>query len=514
MFNGKRKYKVSDPVFYDSLIAEQKKCVRQHSQNVGEWLELGRLCEAKIDMTNYFARRNFWLRYFPQIILLIVFAATIFLYFNSPFMLMSWKFVLPACIIITCFSIWGYLLRYPLSGRKYFKKAIQLDPQCGNAYMYLGLIALRRYQKRRACRFWEQAIRLNADNKAKIERELKSIYEKEFISFFSKKSEEEIRVQGIIDHQLDQTRQLRSKNASLEQRVESLSAKVDQAKWELSRTAKQMDKEMKHHVSSIHKDYENKIAALQEEAKAEAQEMSQRDFIRLTTEIMESKAGLEEQSFKTAARAVENKVGKRSWQALSEQTRLYLATAEQVYTVLAKQEEKPDYSLVGMELCKALETEINQRLVTPFIVYLKGNTSKFLKIHQTSETKDKPFYFTYLAKVVDQVNYPEVISLTLGQYCFALGLTLEGDYALKEYGDFLDRICATSGTIIGKTFFNKLETVVKQYRNTIAHQSPMNKTEYVHLRELIFFGSDALLIACCKIENDKPLTKGQKQSIN
>jgi len=90
-------------------------------------------------------------------------------------------------------------------------------------------------------------------------------------------------MQGIIDHQLDQIRQLRIKNTNLEKRVESLSAKIDQTKW----------------------------------------------------------------------------------QAFSEQTRLYLVTAEQVYTVLTEQEEKPDYSLVGMELCKALETEINQRRAIP-----------------------------------------------------------------------------------------------------------------------------------------------------
>ncbi len=406
-----------------------------------------------------------------------------------------------AAIFTLILSRWLWLLRYPPSGAKYFKKAIKLDPQCSDAYMYLGMIALRRYQKRTACRFWEQAIRLNADSKAKIERELKSIYEKEFISFFKERSEKEIRMQGIIDQQLDQIRQLRSKNASLEKRVESLSAKADQAQWETSHKAKQLDKEMKHHVSSIHQDYENKIAVLQEEAKAEAQELAQRDFIRLTTEILESKAGLEEQSFTAAARATENIVGKRSWQAFSEQTRTYLATAEQVYTVLSEQEEKPDYSLVGMELCKALETEINQRLVSPFIAYLNGNMSDFLKIHQTGENKDKPYYFTYLAKVVDRENFPEVTSLTLGQYHFILKRTLQKDYALKEYGDFLDWICVASRAVFGKTFLGKLETVVKQYRNTIAHQSPMNKNEYDHLRKLIFSGNNSLLTNCCKIEN-------------
>jgi TolA-binding protein len=505
MFNGKRKHEVSDPAFYDSLITEQKKRARQHSQDAGEWLELGRLYEAKIDMILYFARRQFIFRYFLPIFALCILGTIGSYHFFAPqLMVNSWLFALTFAIYSFAAFVLIYLWfsRYPPSGGKYFKKAIQMDPQCGDAYMYLGLIALRRYQKRTACRLLEHALKLDVSNKNKIEQMLKFIYETEFMSFFKERSEKEIRMQGIIDHQRDQIRQLRSKNANLEKRVESLSAKVDEAKWKISRKAKQLDKEMKHHVSSIHKDYEKKIAALQEEAKAEAQELAQRDFIRLTTEILESKAGLEEQSFTAASKATENIVGKRSWQAFSEHTRLYLATAEQVYTVLAEQEEKPDYSLVGMELCKALETEINQRLVSPFIAYLNGNMSDFLKIHQTGETKDGPSYFTYLAKVVDQENYPEVTSLTLGQYLFILNLTLQDDYALKEYSDFLDWICAASGAVFGKTFLSKLETAVKQYRNTIAHQAPMNKNEYDHLRELIFSGNGSLLTTCCKIESN------------
>jgi len=502
MFSGKIKHAVSDPAFYGSLIAEQKKRIREHSQNAEQWLELGRLYEARIDMTNNFADKSLAIRcfLFAYALLTIFSACIVYFVFSNPNLTPS-SFIISmlTAIFVIVILRWLWLLRYPPSGSKYFKKAVQLDPQCGDAYMYLGLIAIRRYQKRNGCRLLEQALRLDASNKKKIEQLLKSIYEKEFISFFKERSEKEIRMQGIIDHQLDQIRQLRTKNANLEKRVESLSAKVDQAKWEISRKAKQLDKEMKHHVSSIKKDYENKIVVLKEEAKAEAQELAQRDFIRLTTEIMESKAGLEEQSFTAAARATENIVGKRTWQAFSEQTRLYLTTAEQVYTVLAEQEEKPDFSLVGMELCKALETEINQRLVSPFIAHLDGNMSEFLKTHQTGETKDRPLYFTYLAKVVDRTHYPEVTSLTLGQYHFILNLTLQQDYALKEYGDFLDWICAASGAVIAKPFSDKLETVVKQYRNTIAHQAPMNKNEYDHLRELVYSGSDALLIIVAKL---------------
>ena len=155
---------------------------------------------------------------------------------------------------------------------------------------------------------------------------------------------------------------------------------------------------------------------------------------------MESKACLEQQSFAASGKIAENIMGKHLWRKLSDQTRTYIATTEHVYTFITEKDESPDYSMVGMELCKALETEINRRLVEPFPMYLNGNKSEFLRVSQTGEHKDKPSYFTYLAKVVDQPNYPEFNSLTLGQYHFVLKLTLENDYALKEYSKFLDWI--------------------------------------------------------------------------
>jgi len=91
-------------------------------------------------------------------------------------------------------------LRYPPSGSKYFRKAISIDPDCGEAYMYMGLIALRRHQKRESCRLLEQAVRVGGDD-GRIERELKSIYEKEFTAFFHRKNENDIRQQKMIDQQ-------------------------------------------------------------------------------------------------------------------------------------------------------------------------------------------------------------------------------------------------------------------------------------------------------------------------
>jgi len=86
-----------------------------------------------------------------------------------------WTYICPLLIYSCCFNP-SLVFEVSPSGRKYYKKAIKLDPQCGDAYMYLGLIALRRYQKRNGCRLLEQAVHLDASNKKKIEHMLKSIY--------------------------------------------------------------------------------------------------------------------------------------------------------------------------------------------------------------------------------------------------------------------------------------------------------------------------------------------------
>lgn len=514
MFKGNKKYKVSDPAFYDSLIARQKKQACRNPNNAMEWVKLGCLCESKLDMMNCFAKRNLPIRYFLPVMVLLFLLTFAYAghFFPNFFKLSSFSDVVLSIFIVLYAISFPYLwfLRYPHSGSNFFKKAVSMDPDCGDAHMHLGLIALRRHQKKKACRLLEQAVRLNCNNKNKIEHKLKSIYEKEFLSFFKEKSEKKIRQQGIINHQLDQIRRLRSKNANLEKRVETLISKLDQARWETDHKAKLMNKEVKDYVGLIRKDYEDQVAAMKQVAREEAKELAERDFARLTMDILESKADLEVKSLATAGQRVEEKMGNCSWKALSEETRSYLATAEQVYTVLTEQEEKPDYSLVGMELCKALEVEINQKLVEPFTGFLNGNKAKFLKTNQTGEKQGRPTYFTYLAKVVDQINYPKVRSLTLGQYHFILKLTLEEDYALKDYGVFLDTVCATSGALIGKTFREKLETIVKRYRNVIAHRSSMNKKQYAHLKELVFSGNGALLNTCCVIKSINPCESSKR----
>jgi len=94
--------------------------------------------------------------------------------------------------------------------------------------MYLGQIALRKNQSTKAFHLLETAIKLKSKNRKKIQRDLKSLYEKEIISFLGERSEKEIKLQNIIDSQLDKIKNLRRQNSDLQRMNTGLSSKVGQ----------------------------------------------------------------------------------------------------------------------------------------------------------------------------------------------------------------------------------------------------------------------------------------------
>jgi len=500
-----KKYPESEPAQYDSIISGQRKRCRKNSRNAEEWLKLGQLFEDRLETFRGPAKRIPLVRFFfPAYLGLFLINAVI-----VPHLLFRYLFLLPTPDLI-CLSIYAVLmiillvhlwfLRYPPSGLKYFRKAVKIDPHCADAYAQLGRIALRRHQKKRACRLLEQAVRLGSGD-ARMEKQLNSIYAREFMAFFEQKSQRMIRQEGLIKRQREEIEALRSRISSLEGLKGRLRQRADQAKWEASRKTRVLTREMTNRIATIRKKHEAEIKAIQasQNALAEERELAQSEFMRLTTEIAEAKVVTEGRSLREASKRVRDRIGSDLWGYLLEQTQTYLATAEHTLELFTRDQDHPDYSLVGMELCKALETEINRSLVKPFAEHLNGNKERFLMVNQMGEAKGKPLYFTYLARLVDRKNYAEVTSLTLGQYHFILKRALDRDYALQEYLDFLGQIARTSEAVVGKSFLDKLETVAKTYRNAIAHGSPMSRTECLHLRRLVFADKDPLIGTCLQV---------------
>ncbi len=495
------KFKVSDPTFYDTLISEQKGKVRTDPNSAKKWLELGCLQEEKVKMTKCFAEKSFIIRWLVFFTFVLMFLISVVLYFlpSTWFNVISWNIILAAYIFSIISLIFMIIVRYPGSGSRYFRKVLSLDPDCADAYMYLGRIALRRYQKKRACFLFEKALKKGGGKN--IERELKTVYEKEFISFFNQQSKKQADLNKLLSTKDKEISWLQDELLAYKNKVENLTYKTKQIKWKTGQAVKQAGSDATTRIQVIRQDYEKQITDLElaMEAEEEKKETAKKKLSNLTMEIMEAKASNEKTSYEQFTKIIEGIMSTPRWQNLSNLTRSCLVTAEHAFSMLDKSSEDTDFSLVGMELCKALETEINKVLVQPFVKNFDGCQKEFLKVNQTGYGKDRPTYFTYLAKAVDNTNYPEVTTLTLGQYLFTLKKTLEGEYALDEYSNFLDKIFSTQSIGNWRIFLQKLKVVTNEYRNSIVHHTHMNIDQYEHLRELIFKEKDALLIQCSKI---------------
>jgi len=500
---------ISDPGFYDILISDQKKKVRNDPRNPESWLELGRLQEAKVEMIRCFAEKSFAIRWIPIISIVLFVAASFGLLIVHSFFLDSLTRIvhIPLIILFGILTIYMVRLRYPHSGSRYFRKALALDSECADTYEQLGMISLRNRKSKKAFFLLEQAWKRSGAKR--IERELKSIYGKELAAFFEKKSNKEKELQKAKERLHNEVTTLKSEINTIKNKNTAIIKKVHSTKAEASRIMKKSECDMAEQLDKMRQDHEKQIADL-ERAMEDIEEKNvtaKRNFTSLTLEVMEAKALNDKFSFEQTAKHLRNNIGITLWQSLSEQTQYCLTTAEHAFSLLDKNSVHADFSLVGMELCKALETEINKVLVEPFANSLNGYREEFLRVNQTGRKNGMPTYFTYLAKVVDDKHYPGMKSLTLGQYLFVLKKTLEGDYALDEYGNFLDTISETKGVKEWRNFLQKLRIVTNEYRNSIVHNTHMTHLQYEQLRNLIFNRRDSLLkqfeklSTCCHLGN-------------
>jgi len=497
MAMGTTNFEFSDPGFYDTLISDQKKKASKNPSNAAGWIELGRLQDAKAQLTNRFAQKSLMIRWLP-IATFALLGVFIYIYINNYNNFLPWILMIP--VLVFCFALIAAMiaLRYPRSGQKYFQKAISIDPSNADAHMFLGLIALRKHQKEKAYCLLERAFELGRDRKLK--RELKTIYQKEFVAFLNNKNEKEEELSRIIMSLENEINSLKEQNEVLKNKNNSISKKVKETKAKTGFAIRQTRNDMESQMEKIQSNYEKQIVDLEQamEAEESQKESNQRKMLRLTLEIMEAKSQKQKQSFDDAQKRIEAILGTDLWMMMSKEARSYLSTAEHAFLMLDKNSEGTDFSLVGMELCKALETEINNKLVWPFVKEIDG-AEHFLSINKISEIKGLPIYFTMLAKVVDNQNYPEITNLTLGQYLFVLKKTLEGEYALDAYGNYLENMSDSSGIYIGRKFLQKLKIVTHDYRNSIVHYSHMDFQQCTRLRELIFLKKDSLLATCCKV---------------
>lgn len=487
-----------DPSIFDQQIKEQKAKAKENRDDAHTWLKLGCLQEDRLEVMRFISNRNFFIRHIMPLSIAMIGSVLAFLTSEGVTItvyteaLGALQLTLFALLLVSAL-IWMAYNRYPESGYRSFKKAIQINPALGEAYIHLGRIYLRRLQKRKACRMFERAFRLD-ESCLKVENQLKSIYEKEFIRFFNRIKEQETKKDKEILLQQREIEKLKSEINALDSQNRSTTGKANRVIAMANRKIKLVSQDLVNQTEKFRQEYEEKISSLERETSEMGNEQKQQFLSRLTSEIIEAKAKGARQSFRAAETALITAVGPEQWRLFSKQCRCYLATAEQTYIHLVEESSgNRDLSLIGMELCKALEFEINRVFVAPFRAYLGEGVDEFLKIEHTGTRKNQPTYFTFLSKVIDQENYPEVTTLTLGQFLFVLRQTLNNEYSLQSYKRFLFELRPEIGCDLDRKFIAKLNTVTNGYRNSIVHNSPMSREQCDHLRDLIFASNDALL---------------------
>lgn len=494
------KNELSDPSHFNPIIAKQKKSLKINPSNPEEWVKLGGLYEDRVAMTNRIVRHSFILRniFVPTVLIFCFFALflykiglhDIFLIYN-PLLL----FLLTFCMILLLAGV--FLLRFPRSGSRFFKKAIAIDQKCSEAYMYLGLIALRRYQKKKAYRLLEHALEFQVDDR-RLKKNLKTLYEKEFVRFFNAQRDKEQKKQEALDSQQEQIKKLLAEIHLHKTNIAILKSRTKHTVSHVKQNIRLKSKELDNRISVVKKNYQEIIVEIEKE-KAELKRENEVDpviFVNLSDELFESELKIEQLSFQQTVENIKNTVELDLWQSLSRQTKFYVVTAEHTFSIFSKSDGIKDFSMIGLEYCKALELEINKKFTAPFGEYVIDRKEQFLKNDQTGERNNKPTYSSYLSMVVDEKNYPSINSLTLGQFHFALKQSLKNSYNLQEFREFIDGLFSDNLKGTPFLFSEKLGVVVKRYRNVIAHLSSMNRVECDHLRELIFFGNDSLLRIC------------------
>jgi hypothetical protein len=484
----------SDPSEFHPLISKLKKSIRNNPLNPEKWVKLGCLYDERKNMVDEIVRHSFILRFcFISIVLITLISLFFFIgsdrykhfFVNSPVILI---FVITTTTLTLSLM---FFTRYPRSGGRFYRKAIALNPNCGEAYMYLGFIALRKFQKHKGYCLLEHAMQLNVDDN-RIKKELKYHYEREFIKFFDINKEEKKQQQHIVENQREQIKKLQREIHLHKTNVAILKSQAKQTLSKARQNVKIKSKKIDSQVADIMKNYDDKTIEIEKKL-PEKPEQDPIIYVHLTDGLFESEIKAEHLSYYQVAEDLKNSVELDFWQSFSKQTKTYLVTAEQTYLAFIKNGESKDFSLIGLEYCKALELEINKKLITPFVDYIKEDKEEFLKTCKTGERKNKPKYFGYLPMIVDEENYPKMTSLTLGQFNFLLKRCLKDEYAFREYKRFLEKKYSFNGYSFIQLFQEKLSIVVGRYRNAIAHQSSMNKKQCEHLRELIFLEKNSLL---------------------
>lgn len=180
-----------------------------------------------------------------------------------------------------------------------------------------------------------------------------------------------------------------------------------------------------------------------------------------------------------------------NWDELDELTRKLIPVAEYLFSSLQKYKH-PDYSPVILELCRSIETEFLLKIFSKYtfdLIKRKGRKlyeflakdcgSQYLKENKTN-------LFAGLIKTAQKRNNP---AYTLGQMNTVLSLMnkaeiVEASPLLQDFKEYLGRKTVLTD-LLDVHYINKINDLVRQYRNPAAHPGVMSLDQAQKCKEIM-----------------------------
>lgn len=184
-----------------------------------------------------------------------------------------------------------------------------------------------------------------------------------------------------------------------------------------------------------------------------------------------------------------------NWEGLDDLTRKFIPLAEYLYSKLQKF-DKPDYSPVIIELCRALENEFLLKIFRKYTLDLisRHTTSSLNSFLSSDRINSKTSQFAKAIAKASKNNNPE---FTLGQMNTILSISTEKNTVclsplLQDFVLYLNNNTEAKDLLDTK-YIEKINDIVNKYRNPSAHPEYMSRQKAEKCKKIMPERLDYLL---------------------
>ncbi len=179
-----------------------------------------------------------------------------------------------------------------------------------------------------------------------------------------------------------------------------------------------------------------------------------------------------------------------NWDELEELTRKLIPVAEYLFSSLQKY-NKPDYSPVILELCRAIENEFLLKIFTKYtvdVIHRKGRElDSFLATDKATKfLMNKTGMFVKSLTKSARTNKPEY---TLGQMNTIMSMVndasvISASPLLQDFRDYLEKETSVAD-LLNVQYIRKINDLVEKYRNPAAHPGFMTLDKAQKCKEIM-----------------------------